>query len=150
MISTDLARALALAGLRWQPAPGDRFTIESPDLDEAVFTVSDMTVEVHEFDTGSVLGFNGTTEWALDSVDLDQTLWHPSEEQLRSLLGGTFRSLQHDAATGGFLVEIALHDELVSVRAASASDAYAEALLRLIAATGLVDDLLPRAGSREP
>lgn len=149
MISSDLARALAVAGLRWQPVPGDRFTIESEDLEDAVLTVSDMTVEVHEFDTGSVLGFNGTTEWALDSVDLDQTLWHPSEEQLRSLLGATFRSLRHDTVGECFVVEISLHDDIVPVEAASASDAYATALLRLMGATGPVDAPLPRVRGRE-
>ncbi len=35
----------------------------------------------------SLLGFNGTTEWALDSVTLDQALWLPREDQLRELLG---------------------------------------------------------------
>ena len=39
--------------------------------------------------TGDVIGFNGTTEWALDSIELDHVLWLPREDQLRELMGAT-------------------------------------------------------------
>lgn len=94
MISVDLARRLRDSGLRWSPAAGDRFVIDKPDLDDHVFVLSDMTVEVHEFPTGPVIGFNGTTEWALDSVAQEDTLWLPGEDQLRDRLGGTLRRLE--------------------------------------------------------
>jgi hypothetical protein len=77
LISADLARALRTAGLRWTPEPGDRFTIDGGELAGDVFTVSEMTVEVHEHPGGRSFGFNGTTEWALDSVDQEETLWLP-------------------------------------------------------------------------
>lgn len=93
MISVELAERLALAGLRWHPAPGDRFVIPQPELGGQVFTLSEMTIEAHEYPSGTVLGFNGTTEWALDSVAKDDALWLPREDQLRDLLGGTFVSL---------------------------------------------------------
>jgi len=81
MIDVDLARRLRDAGLRWHPRPGDRFTIEQGDFDSAeVFTISDMTVEAHDYPTGTVLGFNGTTEWALDSVAATDALWLPRED----------------------------------------------------------------------
>ena len=35
-----------------------------------------MTIEAHHYPTGTELGFNGTTEWALDSVSADDSLWH--------------------------------------------------------------------------
>jgi hypothetical protein len=38
-----------------------------PELLGQPFVLSDMTVDLHEFPGGSVVGFNGTTEWALDS-----------------------------------------------------------------------------------
>lgn len=137
MISHDLARALALAGLRWRPVPGDRFAIEADELADAVFTVSDMTIEVHEHPNGTLLGFNGTTEWALDSVTLDQALWYPSEGQLRTLLGGAFRSLRRTAGPDAcFEVEIVLDGEPAVVTHAVAAEAYALALHRLIAASG--------------
>ena len=67
-----------------------------------MFTVSDMTIEAHRYPTGTVLGFNGTTEWALDSVAIDDALWLPREDQLRDLLRGTFRQLIRTRGMGGW------------------------------------------------
>ena len=96
MISIDLARRLRDAGLQWHPRTGDRFTLLEPSMTGEVFTISDMMIEAHEFSTGTVLGFNGTTEWALDSVPLDVALWLPREDQLRALLGGRFELLRQE------------------------------------------------------
>lgn len=133
MISWDLALALRDAGVRWSPASGDRFRLLATGRDGDVFTVSDMTIEPHEFDTGVVLGFNGTTEWALDSVALEDALWHPLEGQLRELLGGTFRRLER--TTGGYVVRTEVLDDVGTFAAADASDAYARAVLALVAAS---------------
>ncbi|MBN9376616.1 MAG: pilus assembly protein CpaE, partial [Cellulomonas sp.] len=105
MISVSAAERLALAGLVWHPGAGDRFTIRSAELMSQVFTISDMVVEPREYPTGTVLGFNGTTEWALDSVQQDDALWLPREDQLRELLGRSFRSLAR-STTGRFEVLI--------------------------------------------
>ena len=93
MIAEDIARQLRAAGLRWQPASGDTFAIDRPGMEGERFTVSEMTIEPHHFDTGTILGFNGTTEWALDSLAVEDALWIPREDQLRELLGGSFRHL---------------------------------------------------------
>ncbi|KGN38029.1 hypothetical protein [Knoellia subterranea] len=94
MITIELARRLAHeAGLLWQPAPGDRFVVDAELLTGEVFWVSQLTVEPQTFGEQTVLGFNGTTEWALDSVSLDQALWLPREDQLRALLGDRLESL---------------------------------------------------------
>ncbi|GAA1165707.1 hypothetical protein GCM10009584_03230 [Ornithinimicrobium humiphilum] len=93
MLSTDLARRLLAAGLNWSPMPGDRFVVDRPGLAEEVFYLADMTVEVHEFVGGSVIGFNGVAEWALDSVALEETVWLPREDQLRAVLGHDFVGL---------------------------------------------------------
>ncbi len=94
MLTVALALALRDAGLRWRPAPGDRFVLPHRGMDEETFVLSDMTVEVYQFPTGAVIGFNGTTEWALDSVEQSEALWIPAEEQLRSLLAGMFLRLE--------------------------------------------------------
>jgi hypothetical protein len=130
MISTELARALHTAGLRWKPASGDFFRIDRPDLESDLFTVSDMTIEPHEFDTGTILGFNGTTEWALDSLALEDALWLPREDQLRELLRGTFRGLWREGAGYRVEAEIAGLDDYFTAN--DPSDAYAMALLALI------------------
>lgn len=143
MISADLARRLRDAGLVWRPASGDAFSIESAELGDEVFTVSEMTIEAHEFDTGTILGFNGTTEWALDSVALENALWRPREAQLRALLGPAFRSLAHIG--GVYRCEILLpgrptdggvkRGELAHFDAPDdAAEAYALALLALLTA----------------
>lgn len=97
MISVDLARTLLTGGVLWQPEAGDRFVIDNPALTDQVFWISDLTIEVHHWNGQSILGFNGTTEWALDSVDLDQALWLPREDQLRRLLGDRLARLDQEA-----------------------------------------------------
>ena len=78
--------------------------IPGRDLDEQVFVVSDMVVEVHDLPVGRLLRFNGTTEWALDSILAHEVIWLPREDQLRTLLGGAFVSLL--ATPGGFVVVV--------------------------------------------
>jgi hypothetical protein len=96
VLTVPLAQALLSAGLLWSPAQGDRFVLPGRGMDDEVFWLSDMTVAVHELPRGRVVGFNGTTEWALDSVRLEDALWLPREDQLRRLLGDRFRGLEHD------------------------------------------------------
>ena len=59
MISKTLARQLRDAGLEWLPAEGDRFMIPDRDLEEHVFSVSEMTIEVHQLRDGQRISFNG-------------------------------------------------------------------------------------------
>ena len=66
---------------------GDRFQLDEPEFEADVFTVSEMTIEPRAYPTGTILAFNGTTEWALDSVALEEALWLPREDQLRELTG---------------------------------------------------------------
>ncbi len=132
MIGVQVAQRLREAGLGWKPAPGDRFAIPDRDLDDEVFVLSNMTIEVHELPEGKIIGFNGTTEWALDDVELDEALWLPREDQLRELLGGTFRGLRRSAA--GFDVETTLLGEDRVFTGPTPEQAYAAALLHLLAA----------------
>lgn len=130
MISSGLARRLRDSGLRWDPAPGDRFYVADRDMDEDVFTLSDMTIEMHEFPGGRVIGFNGTVEWALDSVAARDSVWLPSEAQLRERLGGTFRLLAR--TTEGWRVDLSVAGRPASFEHRVAAEAYGLALLHLI------------------
>jgi hypothetical protein len=121
----------------WKPGPGDSFAIPDRDLDDEVFVLSNMTIEVHTLPEGRVIGFNGTTEWALDDVEMDETVWLPREDQLRVLLGGTFRSLGR--STAGYEVSIDLLGEERTFDADTPEYAYAAALLHLLAAAGVTD-----------
>lgn len=133
MISWELALGLREAGVRWTPTSGDRFRLLATGPHGDVYTVSDMTIEPHEFDTGVILGFNGTTEWALDSVALEDALWHPLEGQLRALLRGTFRALE--VTDGGYEVRTVVLGDERRFAAQEPADAYARALLDLVTAS---------------
>ena len=133
MISATLALRLRTAGVRWRPSSGDSFIITREGFEGDVFVVSDMTIESHEFETGTILGFNGTTEWALDSVAIEDALWLPREDQLRGLLGGSFDSLARSGA--GYTVGLVVNGQRWQWDAANPADAYAVALLRLVSST---------------
>ena len=92
--------------------------------------LSSMVVEVGRGHTGTrVLRFNGTTEWALDSVEQDEAVWLPREDQLREALGAAFSALRR-REDGGFVVELRDgNGELREVAAPKAEDALAGALL---------------------
>lgn len=132
VIDRDLAMRLSAAGLTWDPRPGDRFMIPDRDLDDHVFVVSDMVVEVHDFPAGRYLGFNGTTEWALDSILQDEVVWLPREEQLRDLLGEAFTGLH--PVPGGFAVSAVVAGVKQRHIDIDAERAYARAVLALLLA----------------
>jgi hypothetical protein len=131
VISTEAALALRDAGLVWRPVSGDRFQLDEPEFEADVFTVSEMTIEPRAYPTGTILAFNGTTEWALDSVALQDALWLPSEEQLREMLRGGFRALRRLDDT--YEVEAVVAGEQRRFQHPEPADAYASAVLALLA-----------------
>ena len=130
MITLEFALELRAAGLVWKPASGDRIIVPDREMDDEVFVLSEMTVEIHDFQTGRVIGFNGTTEWALDSIDQQEVVWLPREEQLRGLLGGRFRRLE--AVPGGFAVVAELDGQEQRQVDIDAERAYARSLLAML------------------
>lgn len=131
MISTELAIELRNAGLEWVPSDGDKFAVPGRGLDDHVFSVSEMTIEVRELSGGRRrISFNGAVEWALDSIMQSEVVWLPSEEQLRDRLGGTFLSLE--SKDGAYTVETDFDGETETFQAADPSNAYGRALLELL------------------
>ncbi|HTJ37963.1 MAG TPA: pilus assembly protein CpaE [Dactylosporangium sp.] len=130
-MSIELAIELRDAGLDWRPRPGDRFAIPDRGLDDQTFVLSDMIAQVHELPRGTVIGFNGTTEWALDDVERDEAIWLPREDQLRDLLGDGFRRLER--AGDGWRVTV---DGQADALGAGPEDAYALAVLRRLRERG--------------
>ena len=126
MITTELALRLRAAGLAWSPASGDRFVIPDRDLDDQVFVISTMVIESHDVPGGRIIRFNGTTEWALDSIPAELALWLPREDQLRELLDGRF--VQLEKIGDGFAVVLADGSRHVDT---DAERAYARAVLHL-------------------
>jgi hypothetical protein len=132
MIALALAKRLQAAGVDWQPGRGDRFVVPDKGMDEDVFVISDMVVEVHDTPTGQIVGFNGITEWALDSVQRDDVVWMPRESQLRDLLGERFLRLEYQEP--GFVVVISGPSGELREADGDAESAYARALLAVLAA----------------
>jgi hypothetical protein len=89
-----------------------------------------MTIEARRYPTGTILAFNGTTEWALDSVALADAVWLPREDQLRELLRATFQSLTR--LEDAFEVEVEIAGERLRFEHPDASEAYGRALLELV------------------
>ena len=132
MITVELALRLRAAGLQWAPVSGDRFVIAERDMDAEVFVVSELTIDVHEAPTGRLIRFNGTTEWALDSVEQEAVVWLPREGELREVLGARFRRLE--PVGDGFAVVVdrnGIEERHVDV---DAERAYARAVLAVIGA----------------
>jgi hypothetical protein len=139
VISTALAADLRAAGLTWTPVSGDAFQIAGADFEGDVFTVSDMTIEAHAYPSGTILGFNGTTEWALDSVALDDALWLPREDQLRDALAGTFVGLARavgDDERASYIVTTRVDGEEARFVSDDPAEAYGLALLALLRSLG--------------
>lgn len=130
MISIELARSLSEGGVLWEPTPGDRFTINQPNIVGEVFWISHLTIDVHTFKGQPLLGFNGTTEWALDSVTLDTALWMPREDQLRALLGDRFVGLHRDGDE--WVVQVEDEGGRGTFRDPDPECAYALALLSVV------------------
>jgi len=131
LLSLHLARRLRDAGLRWEPANGDRFLIPGAQLDEHTFLISPMSVDVRRAPGGQILTFNGAVEWALDAIQQHEVIWLPTEGQLRERLGDRFRALRWEQ--GRFRCRVALPDgeehEAVSPHAV---EAYGWALLAVL------------------
>src|SRR4029453_151294 len=102
VLDLALAQQLRAAGLPWEPKPGDRFVLPLPDMQDEGFILSNVIADVHRFESGTVIGFNGTREWALDGVERADVGWLPGEEQLRDLLGAAFVRLEQ--VPGGYAV----------------------------------------------
>lgn len=130
MITVELARSLGEGGVLWEPSPGDRFTIDQPNIIGEVFWISHLTIDVHTFKGQPLLGFNGTTEWALDSVTLDTALWLPREDQLRELLGDRFAGLRRDG--DAWVVEVSGPGGPTTFGDDDPECAYAKALLSIV------------------
>jgi hypothetical protein len=116
------------------PRRGRPFQLVLPDeveleVEADVFTVSTMTIEARRTPTGTILAFNGTTEWALDAVTLD-AVWLPRGSAARS-------SARHVPPPRAARRHVPRRDRdrhgPAALEHPDASEAYGRALLALIA-----------------
>lgn len=128
----ELALRLHRAGLPWRPVNGDRFLIPDCGLDDDVFIVSPMSIEVRDAPAGQLLTFNGAVEWALDAITTTEVVWLPAEGQVRTLLGDRLRALSRRG--DGFVAEVDVDGEPRTFTHPEPAGAYALAVLVLLEA----------------
>jgi hypothetical protein len=136
MLSLSTARRLKAAGLAWTPCLHDFFGIPERGMDDHIFVISDVSVDLERLKGQSIVTFNGTSEWALDYEVTSEVVWMPTEEQLRQQLaqrlanGSPALKLIH--APDGYWCEIQSKGRALAFLGADASEAYAEALLHIL------------------
>jgi hypothetical protein len=137
MLSLSTARRLRAAGLTWTPGLHDFFTIPERGMDDRVFVISDVSVDIELLQGRSIVTFNGTAEWALDYEMMSEVVWLPTEEQLRRqleqrLTNGAPCVLKLLCAPDGYWCQIQSKGQALAFLGADASEAYAEALLHVL------------------
>lgn len=131
MLSIDLARRLRREGLTWSPQLYDTFHIPDRHLDDRVFVLADLTIDIHHLDGHAAIMFNGAVEWSLDYILKQDVVWVPSETQLRDLLGDRLVGLTRTES--GFRCTIAASEGELDFDSPSGPDAYGLALLHVLA-----------------
>jgi hypothetical protein len=134
MLSITLAEQLKDAGLTWTPALHDFFVLPGRDLDEQVFVISDMMVDVEKLRNQHLITFNGAPEWAMDYVLVSDALWMPTETQLRdaleqALLNEPQPIVRLATTLDGYRCEVHWQGESRFFEAFGAGEAYGRALL---------------------
>jgi hypothetical protein len=137
MLSLATARKLKAAGLAWTPGLHDFFAVPDRGMDDRVFVISDVSVDVELLKGQSIVTFNGTAEWALDYETTTELVWLPTEEQVRQqveqhLANGSRSALKLIHAPDGYWCEVQLRGRSLAFRGNEASEAYAEALLYVL------------------
>jgi hypothetical protein len=137
VLSLSTARKLKTAGLARTLGLHDFFAIPERGLDDRIFVISDVSVDIELLKGQSIVTFNGTAEWALDYEVMSEVVWLPTEEQLRQqlerrLANGASPAIKLTCAPEGYWCEIQSHGKALAFLGADASEAYAEALLHVL------------------
>ncbi len=130
--SLEIARSLRDGGLVWRAEPGDCFAIPDRGFDDRLFAINDMVIEVRDVIGEQELAFNGTVEWALDSILQTEVIWLPTEAQLRTVLGDRFIALYRDG--DGYACVARIDGLPATFTARTAADAYGMACLAALTA----------------
>jgi hypothetical protein len=138
VISVDIAARLKRAGVNWQPQLHDFFAIPDRDLDDRVFVIADMSIDVQRLGREPIVTFNGTAEWSLDYILRREVIWLPTGEQLLDLLGESFLGLQR--AGEAWRCTVRAGEAEKSVLAATADDALGLGFLAVNDASGQPDE----------
>lgn len=139
MVSISTATALRQAGLEWTPRTLDFFAIPSPDFEDQIFVINDMTIMAEPIGGRLAITFHGSVEWALDQLWAGEVIWIPREDQLREMLeeylpGEPQPALTFTTTLLGYRCDIRYHGQKLSFEAFDPSETYATALLHVLRA----------------
>ncbi|MFN2188026.1 MAG: hypothetical protein ACK2T3_04630 [Candidatus Promineifilaceae bacterium] len=137
MVSLELALRLKEFGLEWTPHLHDFFSIPNTALEDRLFVVSDMMIDVQRLYGQQMITFNGAVEWSLDYITIAEALWRPSESQIRSMLverlkGKSASKITLDCSEHRCLCILTYDGKPLEFEANSASDAYARAYIFML------------------
>jgi hypothetical protein len=137
MISLAKAIALKQVGLEWRPYTNDFFAIPERDLDDRIFVISDMLAMVDVIQNMQFISFQGASEWALDSLVTEETVWMPRDDQLLSaleaaLISKGYYSLFLKSDIVGYVLQIQTGGEKIVFSGKRVSEVYADALLDIL------------------
>ncbi len=138
MLSLPTARQLKAAGLTWTPAAFDFFAVPERGLGDHLFVISQMPAAIGTLQGQTVVSFEGAVEWALDFIATVDVVWVPTETQLREHLAARLLTQENAGLTlratpDRCWCEIELGDGPLVFEAANGSEAYAAALLTVLA-----------------
>lgn len=141
MLSLENARKLKASRLNWTPENNDYFAIPDREMDSEIFVISALMSHLGRLHGEPVVAFHGTAEWAVDHIATSEIVWIPREDQLRKELemrlpAQPLPNLVLETTVTGFCVTIVWENGRKTFEAENASDAYAQALLFVLAARG--------------
>ena len=137
MLQMSLALELKQAGLHWIPHLHDFFAIPDTELQDRIFVISDMTIDIQKLFGRQMITFNGALEWSLDYVLTIEAVWLPTEGQLRQRLqdylsGEAEPAVELLSLMDGHTCRIMILGKTLEFSEARASDAYGRALLYVL------------------
>ncbi len=137
MTSISMALTLREAGLQWEPALHDFFTIPDSGLEDKIFVLSNLSTYLGRLHHEPVITFHGTVEWALDYIWLEDVLWLPTEAQLREhiekrLISDPKSQVILRNTIDGYLCEVQFQGKVMQFEAFGAAEAYGQALLSIL------------------
>jgi hypothetical protein len=126
MISLTIAMQLKEAG-----------AIPGTELEDRLFVVSDMMIDVQKLFGKDMITFNGSVEWSLDYILRADATWLPTESQLRLYLEDHLLAFNQPAFElskhpNGYLCRINHTGTVHEFEALKAEDAYGQALYFLL------------------
>jgi hypothetical protein len=137
MLPLSLAQQLKDAGLSWTPHPRDFFAIPDRGMDDQIFVLNFMLVGIGMVGGQPVVTFHGTVEHPIDFLYLNEAVWIPAEDQLRThleerLIAETQPAFQLTSTPDGYRCQINFRGASLAFEAFGVAEAYGQALLHVL------------------